>query len=46
MKSQFLRWLVGWGHIIDGIVCLVTLGFFRTHYTLTLATIYSKYKNR
>ena len=41
--DYFLRWLVGWAMIFDGIVYVLSLGFVRPNLTMVLAKAKSKW---
>ncbi|MBW2559247.1 MAG: hypothetical protein JRE40_00180 [Deltaproteobacteria bacterium] len=43
LVSYFLRWLISWAQIIDGILGILSLGFYISNLSLRMATYYSAY---
>lgn len=41
--KQFLKWLICWAKLIDGIVGIITLGFINPKLSFYMAVKYSKY---
>lgn len=41
---RFLRWLLGWASLLQGLCCILTLGFWYPSWELDMAIVYSKAK--
>lgn len=42
IKLQFLRWLIGWADLIQGLILILSLGYLNIGFGLWMSRIYAK----
>lgn len=44
LEIRFLKWLIGWAKLLEGVVEVVSFGFISVSFGLSAATLYARRK--